>query len=239
MARSQEISGARILFELSNSAIVGQSDRGILESRRSGKAAFRAGIPRCDSRSSQTDGRASAAEAAFSRKRRTHSKRRIVSVKSARLAFKNIERGLSHPKVRLTTTREISLRMGNIRQSGTDPELRVRRAATAVGLRYRLDNRDLPGSPDLANRRQKWAVFVHGCFWHRHSGCRKATTPKSNRDFWTAKFARNQTRDQRVATELQSLGFSVVVVWECETGSPSQLIDRLRVLAHRSKRMEH
>jgi len=105
--------------------------------------------------------------------------------------------------------------MAGVRRSGTDAERRVRKAASQAGLRYRLDNRDLPGSPDLANRRRKWAIFVHGCFWHRHEGCKRATTPKSNRAFWLAKFKRNQERDRRVEMELRAQGYEVIVVWEC------------------------
>lgn len=134
-----------------------------------------------------------------------------------RRAYKHIERALA-PSGSLTTTAAISKRMAGVRQSGTSAELAVRKAASLAGLRYRLDNSDLPGSPDLANRRRKWAVFVHGCFWHRHAGCRRATTPKSNRDFWIAKFERNLARDHRVARELRELGYEVVVVWECEVG---------------------
>src|SRR5688572_15632999 len=96
-----------------------------------------------------------------------------------------------------------SARMGLVRQKGTRPELLVRRALSALGHRFRLANRDLPGSPDIANRSRRWAVFVHGCFWHRH-GCKASTTPARNREFWEAKFARNVARDQRRAGELRA-----------------------------------
>src|SRR5688500_542986 len=91
-----------------------------------------------------------------------------------------------------------SKRLGRIRQADTAPEQTVRRALWALGLRFRRANRDLPGSPDIANRTAHWAVFVHGCFWHAHTGCSKATVPKRNRQFWLEKFAANRARDARV-----------------------------------------
>ncbi len=121
----------------------------------------------------------------------------------------------SRPPPALDST--VSERMAGVRQKGTAPELRVRSTMKSLGLRYRLTNRGLPGTPDLANRKQKWALFVHGCYWHRHQGCRRATTPKHNRDFWEAKFVANVARDAKNETELSALGFRVVVVWECET----------------------
>ena len=113
-----------------------------------------------------------------------------------------------------------SARMALVRQRGTAPELVVRGLLTALGHRFRLRNRDLPGSPDIANRRQRWAVFVHGCFWHRH-GCKATTTPLNNRAFWEAKFERNKARDERTQAELEALGYTVLVVWECETKARS------------------
>ena len=127
-----------------------------------------------------------------------------------------------------TTTRETSERMSRVRQRGTGPELATRRALSALGLRYRLNNRDLPGSPDMANRRHRWAVQVAGCYWHRHKGCSRATTPKTNRDFWLRKFAANVARDKRTARALRRLGFRVVVVWECQTERADALRGRLR-----------
>lgn len=110
-----------------------------------------------------------------------------------------------------------SARMGRVRQKGTSAELAVRAALAELGLRYRLANRDLPGSPDMANRRGKWAVFVHGCFWHRHPGCVRTTTPKNNAEFWQAKFRANVARDEGAIGRLKDLGFRVLVIWECES----------------------
>lgn len=111
---------------------------------------------------------------------------------------------------------EASARMKKVRQSSTDIEKLVRIAVSELGLQYRLENRDLPGSPDLANRKSRWAVFVHGCFWHGHPGCRLATVPKSNIGFWTAKIADNRRRDARKTQALKKQGYRVCVIWGCE-----------------------
>jgi len=128
----------------------------------------------------------------------------------------------------LQTDAATSARMGRVRQRDTLPELAVRRAVRELGIRFRVQNRDLPGSPDLANRRRRFAVLVHGCFWHRHRGCCAATTPKRNRAFWEQKFAANQARDRRVVRQLRLLGFRVMVIWECETKDERALSRRVR-----------
>ena len=89
--------------------------------------------------------------------------------------------------------------------------------ATDLGYRYRLHRRDLPGSPDLVFPRLKIAAFVHGCFWHRHAGCKYSYNPKSNVEFWSRKFHNNVARDERVKGELERLGWQVIVIWECQT----------------------
>jgi len=130
---------------------------------------------------------------------------------------------------RIVTDAATSRRMADVRQRDTTPELAVRRALTMLGLRYRVRNRDLPGSPDIANRTRKWAVFVHGCFWHRHPGCVRSTTPKRNRAFWKKKFEANVERDARAVAALRERGFRVVTVWECETEvDPARLVRLLR-----------
>lgn len=106
--------------------------------------------------------------------------------------------------------------MARIGGKDTAPEMRLRRALRASGIGYRLHARDLPGRPDIVFRGARLAVFVHGCFWHRHPGCRKATDPKSNADFWREKFRRNVERDRRSLDLLMAAGWSVGVVWECE-----------------------
>lgn len=109
-----------------------------------------------------------------------------------------------------------SHRMAGVRRCDTRPELVVRRLLHELGHRFRVRNRDLPGSPDIANRARRWVVFVHGCYWHRH-GCKATTTPTRNRAFWQAKFDRNVARDTERITDLVGRGFRVVIVWECET----------------------
>jgi DNA mismatch endonuclease (patch repair protein) len=120
------------------------------------------------------------------------------------------------------------LRMSRQRQRDTQAEIIVRQLLHRLGYRFRTRNRDLPGSPDAANRSRRWAVFVHGCYWHAHKGCPCHTLPKRNRDFWQKKFAANRDRDARVARELIALGYTVVTVWECETSEIEQLGERLR-----------
>lgn len=129
--------------------------------------------------------------------------------------------------IKLTVDAATSRRLGKIRQKDTAPEVMVREMLTALGLKYRLNDRRLPGSPDIANRSARWAVFVHGCYWHHHPGCRRATIPKRNRAFWLAKFRANRARDLRACRDLAREGFSVLVVWECECGEPAALRRRL------------
>lgn len=119
----------------------------------------------------------------------------------------------------LDVDRRTSRRLGQIRQHATSPELQLRSGLFASGYRYRVKNPDLPGRPDLANRTQRWAVFVHGCFWHQHPGCSRATIPKRNRSFWLEKFEANRQRDVSNVAALETIGFRVAVVWECEIES--------------------
>jgi DNA mismatch endonuclease (patch repair protein) len=106
--------------------------------------------------------------------------------------------------------------------------------ASGLGYRFRLHRRNLPGSPDLVLPRLRTAIFVHGCFWHRHSGCRFATMPSTRRRFWKEKFDRNVQRDRRSAAALRRLGWSVITVWECELRHPDRARARLgRLLAAR------
>ncbi|MGU7783306.1 very short patch repair endonuclease [Burkholderia sp. PU8-34] len=116
--------------------------------------------------------------------------------------------------------------MSGIRGRHTKPELVVRRMLHAAGFRYRLHRRDLPGTPDLVLPKHRAVVMVHGCFWHVHEGCRFATIPASNSEFWREKLARNRERDRRQLEALQSLGWRVLVVWECSTRT-GELRDRL------------
>ncbi len=117
--------------------------------------------------------------------------------------------------------------MAGIRRSGTRAETEVGRALHALGLRFRKNVRALPGSPDFANRRARWAVFVNGCYWHHHRGCRRATVPKVNREFWIGKFAANRRRDARAVRELRNRGFRVAIVWECQTGRAGERLAQI------------
>lgn len=126
------------------------------------------------------------------------------------------------------TDRATSARLSRQKQSGTTPELAVRTLVREAGARYRISNRDLPGSPDLANRRRRWAIFVHGCFWHAHEGCVRATLPKRNRTVWRAKFQANRRRDALKRSALVELGYRVCVLWECEVCRPGLVRARLR-----------
>lgn len=102
----------------------------------------------------------------------------------------------------------------------------VRRYLHAAGLRFSLHDRNLPGRPDIVLRKYRAAVFVHGCFWHRHVACPRTTTPTTRAEFWAAKFAGNVARDVKNEQELLAAGWRVLTVWECEIGVPERL-DRL------------
>ena len=106
--------------------------------------------------------------------------------------------------------------MASIHSVSTKPELKLRHALWRLGFRYRMNDKRMPGKPDIVFPKYRAVIFVHGCFWHGHKGCRNYTVPKTNTEFWTAKVVRNQERDQRVWRELEAMGWSVIIVWECE-----------------------
>jgi len=117
--------------------------------------------------------------------------------------------------------------MRRVASAGTTPERAVRRLLTALGLRYRLQRRDLPGRPDIVFPGRRTALFVHGCFWHGHDCPRGARAPKTNADYWQAKIARNRARDGDTAAALAALGWRVLTVWECELKDPDAVSARL------------
>lgn len=117
--------------------------------------------------------------------------------------------------------------MSRIRSRDTGPEMAVRRMLHAAGYRYRLHRSDLPGRPDIVMPGRRTVILVHGCFWHRHPGCRLATTPATRTAFWLEKFRRNVERDRRVKAELEGLEWCVITVWECELRNPAELLQRL------------
>lgn len=128
------------------------------------------------------------------------------------------------PETEAEPTAERRALMARVRREHTEPELVVRRLLYRLGYRYRLHRRDLPGTPDICFPGRKKAVFVHGCFWHRHPGCRRASTPKTRTSFWSDKFAQNVARDRRKLAALRRLGWHPLVIWECETENPAELV---------------
>lgn len=121
-----------------------------------------------------------------------------------------------------------SLNMSRITSRDTRPEMIVRRLCHRMGYRFRLHNSKLPGKPDIVFRSRKAVIFVHGCFWHQHTGCRRATIPKSRPEYWMPKLQRNRDRDETNRAALISAGWNVLVVWECDTRDEGQLADTIR-----------
>lgn len=113
--------------------------------------------------------------------------------------------------------------MGRIRSKNTQPEVRTRSVVHALGLRFRVHVADLPGKPDLANKTRRWAIFVHGCFWHSHEGCQLASKPRSNIGYWSEKLAKNRERDVGHLQALSDLGYEVLTIWECEARDDARL----------------
>ena len=128
------------------------------------------------------------------------------------------------------TPEQRSFNMSHIKSRDTKPELLVRRLLHHMGYRFRLHRRDLPGSPDVVLPRYKVLIYVHGCFWHRHGGCRFATTPANNAEKWQKKFQENMLRDQKNRKDSLQLGWLPIVVWECETRDLELLASRLDTL---------
>src|SRR5258708_3184714 len=123
-----------------------------------------------------------------------------------------------------------SWNMGRIQGKDTRPEILVRSILHRLGFRFRLHTKDLPGRPDIVLRKFRSIVFVHGCFWHRHIGCKQCYSPKSNSAFWQAKFEGNIERDRRSTAALRAAGWRVIIVWECELKNLPKLASRLRRL---------
>jgi len=127
----------------------------------------------------------------------------------------------------IVTPEKRSRMMAGIRSRDTKPEIIVRSTLHRMGYRFRLHRRDLPGSPDIVLPKYRTAIFVHGCFWHRHRGCKYAYSPKSRVSFWEQKFRDNVERDRRVQRQLRRLGWRVIIVWECQTRHLDSLVARL------------
>ena len=118
--------------------------------------------------------------------------------------------------------------MSGIRSKNTTPEIRVRSLLHRHGFRFRLHRKDLAGTPDIVLPKFRTAIFVHGCFWHRHEGCKYAATPKTRADFWQKKFESNIDRDINVRKALQKQGWKVFVIWECELRDQKRLIENFQ-----------
>lgn len=125
------------------------------------------------------------------------------------------------------TSEQRSRLMARVRAKNTAPEVNVRKTAHAMGLRFRIHRRDLKGTPDLVFPKHKVAMFVHGCFWHQHPSCKRATAPQTRREFWEAKLAGNVKRDKEVVQQLVSEGWRVEIIWECETKDAAELTRRI------------
>ena len=120
-----------------------------------------------------------------------------------------------------------SWNMSRIRSSNTKPEIVIRSLLHRMGYRFRLHRKDLPGKPDIVLPKYKSVIFVHGCFWHRHKGCKYAYNPKSRQEFWENKFRANIKRDKEVKRQLQEKGWKVLVIWECELSNISSVKDKI------------
>ena len=130
---------------------------------------------------------------------------------------------------------ERSERMSRVKGKDTMPELVVRRLVSRLGFRYRLHAAHLPGKPDLVFARRKCAIFVHGCFWHRHAGCPLCRLPKSRLEFWKAKLEGNRKRDARNQRRLRKEGWRLMVIWECRLAKPERLERRILKFLHQER----
>jgi DNA mismatch endonuclease (patch repair protein) len=127
-----------------------------------------------------------------------------------------------------------SLLMARVKQTGTQPERVVRALLRRLRLRYVSHVRRLPGRPDLVLRDFRIAIFVHGCFWHNHSGCRRGSLPSSNREFWLRKIASNVRRDRAAVRALRADNWSVAIIWQCQTSDDQRLAVRIHRLTRRA-----
>lgn len=127
--------------------------------------------------------------------------------------------------------------MRAVKRSKTAPEVALQSALCGVGLRPDTNRRDLPGSPDIVFPQERLAVFVHGCFWHRHARCRLSTEPKTNRSYWQQKFAANVTRDRRKARELRRQGWKAITVWQCQVAKNAAAVAQRIKIALEKRRL--
>ena len=130
------------------------------------------------------------------------------------------------------TTEKRSWIMSRVKGCDTKPEILVRSIVHRMGLRFRVHRRDLPGNPDIVLPRHAKVIFVHGCFWHGHKECPRSKRPTTNKDFWNRKLDRNVERDKRFRRMLRSMGWKVLVVWQCETRKPEKLLGKMERFLH-------
>lgn len=128
--------------------------------------------------------------------------------------------------------------MSRIKAKNTKPEMAVRRLVYAMGFRYRLHKSELPGNPDLVFAGRRKVIFVHGCFWHRHTNCALARLPKSRLEFWLPKLEKNRLRDQAILQQLEIAGWSTLVIWECELKDHEAVADRIKNFLDSSEKKE-
>jgi DNA mismatch endonuclease (patch repair protein) len=129
-----------------------------------------------------------------------------------------------------------SRNMAAIRSKNTKPEIVVRQLLFGMGLRYRLHDKRLPGTPDIVLRRYNSVVFVHGCFWHHHESCSRSFIPKSNKNYWLPKIIGNVKRDKENDTKLRKLGWNVVIVWECQVKKTNRLATRFSTIFNKQRK---
>jgi DNA mismatch endonuclease, patch repair protein len=122
--------------------------------------------------------------------------------------------------------------MSSVKQRHTKPEIAVRKLLHRLGYRFRLHSKKLPGTPDIVLPKYKAVIFVHGCFWHQHEGCRKSRRPTSNVEFWNEKLDKNIERDERKESELKNAGWKVLTVWDCEIKDENLLIEKIKKFLH-------
>ncbi len=125
--------------------------------------------------------------------------------------------------------------MAQVKSENTSPELAIRKLLHRLGFRFRLHRKDLPGKPDIVLPKHKTVIFVHGCFWHGHLGCKRASRPTSNTDFWNKKLDRNIERDRAAREELEKIGWRVMTIWECEIKDTEKMEGTMNFLSDATK----
>lgn len=124
--------------------------------------------------------------------------------------------------------------MASVRREGTDPERKIRSMLHKAGYRFKLHRKNLPGTPDIVLPKYNTVIFVHGCFWHQHSGCSKSRRPSSNQNYWEKKLDGNIERDKKKIAELKKMGWKAIIVWQCEIENESEILRKIRAFLQSS-----